>query len=66
MPKGFESWFVHFMALRQGERITYADIDAYQRVTGVRLNPVELAAVFAMDRAASAVVSEVLKAKAKG
>ena len=66
IPAGFESWFAHFMQLRKSERITYADVDAYQRVTGVALNPVELAAVFTMDRAANAVVSEMMKAKGSG
>lgn len=66
IPAGFESWFRHFMALRQGERITYADVDAYQRVAGIELNPVELTAVFAMDRAASSVISEVMKSRTAG
>ena len=35
IPAGFEAGSRHFVALRQGERITYADVDAYQRVSGI-------------------------------
>lgn len=33
------------------ERITYGDIDAFQRVTGTRLEPWEVAAIHAADQA---------------
>lgn len=66
IPVGFESWYTHFLSLRTGERITYTDVIAYQEVTGMHLNPMELAAVMAMDRAASSAVAEVLKENANG
>jgi hypothetical protein len=66
IPEGFESWFIRFMELRKGESVSYADLDAYQRITGCRLSSVEVQAIFAMDRAASSAIAEIMKETSGG
>ena len=66
IPEGFESLYLHFLSLRTGERITYTEIANYQAVTGVRLNPIQLAAIMSMDRAASSAIAEAIKENSDG
>lgn len=66
IPEGFGSWFTRFLDMRTGERLTYADIDAYQRVTGCSVSPVQLKALFAMDRAAASALREIMEASKDG
>jgi len=61
VPEGFETWLVMYMEIKQSEHVTYQDINAYERVTGHRLSPVEVSAVFAMDRGAAKAMVEVMK-----
>lgn len=63
IPEGFESWYIRFMELRRGEALKYADIDAYQRITGVQLNAAEIMGLFAMDHGASVAIAEIMEAK---
>jgi hypothetical protein len=63
IPEGFDSWFIRFMDIRRAESISYADLAAYQTVTGLRLSSVEIAAIFAMDHGASMAIAEILKEK---
>jgi hypothetical protein len=61
IPEGFESWYVHFMQLHTTDGIRYADIDAYQKVTGLSMTPVEIKALFVMDRAAMSAIASIMK-----
>jgi hypothetical protein len=61
IPEGFECWYRRFLDIRTGEGLTYADVAAYSKVSGVDLSPVEVTALFEMNKAASAVISEITK-----
>jgi hypothetical protein len=49
------------MEIKRSETVTYQDIDAYERVTGIKLSPIEVSAVLAMDRGATMAMVEVMK-----
>jgi hypothetical protein len=49
------------MDIRTGERLTYADIAAYESVMQVSLTGVEIEALFAMDRGAQESITKVMK-----
>ena len=61
VPKGFEYLWRMFWDVRQGATqgfsgafLTWADVEAYQRVSGARLDAFELDAIMAMDGALKA------------
>lgn len=64
VPVGFEHWYYRFMELRRGDGITYQDLYAYEQVLGVKLTPIEVSAIMAMDQGASVAVGEILKESA--
>ena len=41
--------------------ITFSDIKAYEDVVGIKLTPVEISAILAMDKAASSAIAEIMK-----
>jgi len=49
------------MEIRRGEMITFSDIKAYEDVVGIKLTPVEISAILAMDKAASSAIAEIMK-----
>jgi hypothetical protein len=61
IPRGFESWVTHFLKLRTGESITHQEILAYCTLYSIHLSPLQIDTIMAMDRAASAAISEILK-----
>jgi len=52
------------MELRRGDGVSFGDIRAYEEVMNVKLAPVEVAAIMAMDRGASAAIAIVMKENA--
>ena len=64
IPTGFEAWYFRFMELRRGDGVSFGDIRAYEEVMNVKLAPVEVAAIMAMDRGASAAIAIVMKENA--
>lgn len=64
IPQGFESWYYRFLEMRRSEGISFQDIAAYENVMGVKLTPIEVSAILAMDHGYSAAVYEITKANA--
>jgi len=60
-PPGFEAWMDHFLQLRTGENITHQEIVAFCSLYSIRMLPIEVSAILAMDRAASSTISEIMK-----
>jgi len=61
VPDDFGWWMGLFSTIRRGETITFQDIDAFERVTCVKLNPMEIDVILAMDKGASAAMAEILR-----
>jgi hypothetical protein len=66
IPHGFESWFARYLSLRTGDGVSWQDIDSYERVQGTKLTPVEIEGIFAMERAASSVIAQIIAENAGG
>lgn len=58
IPAGFETVYARFWQLYRGERVTYSELDAFSRTTGIELTPLEIDAVMAMDGAAAAYMAD--------
>jgi hypothetical protein len=65
IPEGFEIVAARFWELYRGERITFSELEAYMRTTGIELSPIEIDAIMAMDGEAASYMGERV-AKARG
>jgi len=60
-PEGFEYIFDTYWKIRRGQAISYGDLADYTLVTGIELDAFEIEAMFAMDAALEAHLSERMK-----
>lgn len=66
VPEGFGRVWGHFWRVARGGALTFSELEAYQRLTGILFSPGDVELLLAMDSEYQAFVAEQMKAPQGG